>query len=137
MSLFSIVKLGDVGCKEVIFKVMALQSKKIMSVKTTRCSQPYKSIIIMEKNKSELMIFLKFPGKMTSCPLNYLGNISAFWAHWRVKIITSFSWFLWKLKQSAVFLRMLLLPFKMIIWKNPLLGTYSDYSHFFDIIMCR
>lgn len=61
-----------------MFKVMHCSRKKkeIPSVKTVRYSQLYKCFIIIVKIQTKLMIFLKFPSKMTSCSLNYLGNIS-------------------------------------------------------------
>ena len=71
---------GEVGSGgEDIFKVMhCSRGKKILSIKTARYSQSCKCFIIIVKTQSELMIFSKFPGRMTSCSLNYLGNITTF-----------------------------------------------------------
>ena len=91
-----------------------VEEKKILSVKTTRYSQSYKCFIIIVKTQSELMIFSKFPGRMTS----FLIELS--WQH--SHLLSSLEGeensillvlILWKAKQSAMFLRMLLLPFKI------------------------
>lgn len=101
-----------------IFEVMhyGRGKKKQLSVEAAKYSQSYKCFIIIIKNQSELMIFLKFPGKITSCSLKYLGNIPMFWAHWRVKRIASFlSWFYGR--------------------QSNLLCFWGWYYHFFKVII--
>lgn len=114
--------------------------KKILSIKTARYSQSYKCFIIIVKTQKWINYIFKISWE------NDFLLIELSWQHYHLlsslegeekSILLAL--ILWKAKQSAVFLRMLLLPFKINddLKDCSFLCTYSGYSSFVDTILYR